>query len=33
VFLELYELAVKRDEETSTMAGEEASELDDFVLV
>jgi CRP-like cAMP-binding protein len=33
VFVELYELAVKRDEETSTMAAEEASETDDFVIV
>jgi cAMP-dependent protein kinase regulator len=33
VFVDLYELAVKRDEETSTMAGEEAAETDDFVIV
>jgi cAMP-dependent protein kinase regulator len=33
VFVELYELAVKRDEETSDMAAEEATETDDFVLV
>ena len=33
VFVELYELAVKRDEETSHMASEEASEPDDFVIV
>jgi CRP-like cAMP-binding protein len=33
VFVELYELAVKRDEETSHMAAEEATETDDFVLV
>ena len=33
VFVELYELAVKRDEETSHMASEEASETDDFVIV
>jgi cAMP-dependent protein kinase regulator len=33
VFVDLYELAVKRDEETSHMAGEEATETDDFVIV
>ncbi|HKO47845.1 MAG TPA: cyclic nucleotide-binding domain-containing protein [Polyangiaceae bacterium] len=33
VFIELYELAVKRDEETSHMATEEATETDDFVIV
>ena len=33
VFVDLYELAVKRDEETSTMAAEEATETDDFVIV
>jgi len=33
VFVELYELAVKRDEETSHMAAEEATETDDFVIV
>jgi hypothetical protein len=33
VFVDLYELAVKRDEETSTMASEEATETDDFVIV
>jgi CRP-like cAMP-binding protein len=33
VFVDLYELAVKRDEETSAMAGEEASETDDFVII
>jgi cAMP-dependent protein kinase regulator len=33
VFLELYELAVKRDEETSHMATEEATETEDFVIV
>ena len=33
VFVDLYELAVKRDEETTTMAGEEAAETDDFVIV
>jgi CRP-like cAMP-binding protein len=33
VFVDLYELAVKRDEETSTMAAEEATEGDDFVIV
>ncbi len=33
VFIELYELAVKRDEETSHMAAEEATETDDFVIV
>ena len=33
VFLDLYELAVKRDEETSHMASEEATETDDFVIV
>jgi hypothetical protein len=33
VFVDLYELAVRRDEETSTMAAEEAAETEDFVLV
>lgn len=33
VFVDLYELAVKRDEETSTAAAEEATELDEFVIV
>jgi hypothetical protein len=33
VFSDLYELAVKRDEETTQMAGEEATETDDFVIV
>lgn len=33
VFVDLYELAVKRDEETSHMAREEATETDDFVIV
>ncbi|MEO6601080.1 MAG: cyclic nucleotide-binding domain-containing protein [Polyangiaceae bacterium] len=33
VFVDLYELAVKRDEETSAMAAEEATEMDDFVIV
>ena len=33
VFIDLYELAVKRDEETSHMAAEEATETDDFVIV
>ena len=33
VFVDLYELAVKRDEETSHMATEEATETDDFVIV
>ena len=33
VFVDLYELAVKRDEETSSIAAEEAAETDDFVLV
>jgi len=33
VFSDLYELAVKRDEETSLMASEEAAETDDFVIV
>jgi cAMP-dependent protein kinase regulator len=33
VFVDLYELAVRRDEETSHMAAEEATETDDFVLV
>jgi CRP-like cAMP-binding protein len=33
VFVDLYELAVRRDEETSTMASEEATETDDFVIV
>ena len=33
VFVDLYELAVMRDEETSTMAREEATEPDDFVIV
>ncbi len=33
VFVDLYELAVKRDEETTTMASEEASEPEDFVIV
>src|SRR6188768_441698 len=33
VFVDLYELAVKRDEETSHMATEEAAEPDDFVIV
>jgi CRP-like cAMP-binding protein len=33
VFVDLYELAVKRDEETSTMASAEATEMDDFVIV
>jgi len=33
VFTDLYELSVKRDEETSQMAAEEASETDDFVIV
>jgi CRP-like cAMP-binding protein len=33
VFVDLYELAVRRDEETSHMATEEATETDDFVLV
>jgi hypothetical protein len=33
VFVDLYELAVKRDEETTTMASEEAIETDDFVIV
>ncbi|HYP75724.1 MAG TPA: cyclic nucleotide-binding domain-containing protein [Polyangiaceae bacterium] len=33
VFTDLYQLSVKRDEETSQMAAEEASEPDDFVIV
>ena len=33
VFVDLYELAVKRDEETSHMAAEEATETDEFVIV
>ena len=33
VFTDLYELSVKRDEETSQMAAEEATEMDDFVIV
>jgi len=33
VFVELYELAVRRDEETSHMVTEEATETDDFVIV
>ncbi|MEO8901614.1 MAG: cyclic nucleotide-binding domain-containing protein [Polyangiaceae bacterium] len=33
VFVDLYELAVKRDEETTTMAAEEATDTDDFVIV
>lgn len=33
VFVDLYELAVKRDEETSHIAAEEATESDDFVIV
>ncbi len=33
VFVDLYELAVKRDEETSHMAAEEATEMDDFVII
>jgi len=33
VFVDLYELAVKRDEETSHMVAEEATETDDFVIV
>ena len=33
VFVELYELAVKRDEETTHMVTEEAAETDDFVIV
>ena len=33
LFVDLYELAVKRDEETSHMASEEATETDDFVIV
>jgi len=33
VFVDLYELAVKRDEETTHMATEEAAETDDFVIV
>jgi len=33
VFMDLYELAVKRDEETAHMAGEEATDTDDFVIV
>jgi CRP-like cAMP-binding protein len=33
VFVDLYELAVKRDEETSSIAAEEAAETEDFVIV
>ncbi|HYQ44876.1 MAG TPA: cyclic nucleotide-binding domain-containing protein [Polyangiaceae bacterium] len=33
VFSDLYELAVKRDEETTQMVSEEATETDDFVIV
>lgn len=33
VFVDLYELAVKRDEETTHMAGEEATEPEEFVIV
>jgi cAMP-dependent protein kinase regulator len=33
VFVDLYEIAIKRDEETSVMAAEEAQDTDDFVLV
>jgi hypothetical protein len=33
VFVELYELAVHRDQETATAASAEASESEDFVLV
>jgi CRP-like cAMP-binding protein len=33
VFIDLYELAVKRDEETTTMAAEDATDTDDFVLI
>jgi cAMP-dependent protein kinase regulator len=33
VFVDLYELAVRRDEETSSVAGLETAELDDSILV
>ena len=33
VFVELYELAVHRDQETATAASADAAETDDFVLV
>jgi CRP-like cAMP-binding protein len=33
VFVELYELAVHRDQETATAASSEAAESEDFVLV
>lgn len=33
VFSDLYELSVKRDEETSQMASEEATDTDDFVII
>ena len=33
VFVQLYELAVKRDEETASMAAAPATDSDDFVLV
>ena len=33
VFVDLYELAVRRDEETSSIVAEEAAETDDFVIV
>jgi cAMP-dependent protein kinase regulator len=33
VFVQLYELAVKRDEETASIAADAATESDDFVMV
>jgi cAMP-dependent protein kinase regulator len=33
VFVDLYELASRRDEETSSVAGLEAADLDDSILV
>jgi hypothetical protein len=33
VFADLYVIAVKRDQEIATIAGEEAAEGEDFVLV
>ena len=32
-FAQLYELAVKRDEETSSIVAQEATDIDDFALV
>jgi cAMP-dependent protein kinase regulator len=33
ILAQLYELAIRRDEETSTIVAQEATDADDFVLI